>query len=293
MHLQNTADALSLVLGAVQHGRTGGQMPGIHPEKAQTAHIGVGHNLKRQSGEGLVVAGLAVFLRLGPGIHALDGGNVHRRGHIVHNRVQQLLHALVAVRRAAGDGNHFDRQGGFADGGADLFGGDFFPFQIRFHDLVVKVGHRFQQLGAVFLGQVLIFGRNLFHPHILSQLIVIDIGVHVHQIDDPLKGIFASDRQLDGYRIGFEPVKNHVQHVEEIRAHDVHLIDVNHAGDSVMVGLTPYGLGLGLDSAFCAHHGDRAVKDTQTPLHLNGEVHVARCVDDIDTMVFPITGSGR
>ena len=44
VHLQDPADALLDVLGAVQHGGTGGQMAGIDAEEAQTAHIGVSHD---------------------------------------------------------------------------------------------------------------------------------------------------------------------------------------------------------------------------------------------------------
>jgi len=54
--------------------------------------------------------------------------------------------------------------------------------------------------------------------------------------------------------------------------------------------LPPNGLGLGFDTADCAQHRHCPVKDAQGPFDLGGEVDVARCVDDIDLMVFPITG---
>ena len=75
---------------------------------------------------------------------------------------------------------------------------------------------------------------------------------------------------------------DHVQHVVEIGAHDVHLVDVDHPGDLVVVRLTPYGLGLGLHAALGAHNGHRTVQHAQRALHLHGEVHVARGVDDVD-----------
>ena len=42
------------------------------------------------------------------------------------------------------------------------------------------------------------------------------------------------------------------------------------------------GLGLGLHAALGAHDGHRAVQHAQGALHLHGEVHVARGVDDVD-----------
>ena len=62
MHLQDAADALLLVLGAVEHGGTGGELAGVHTEEGQAAHIGVGHNLKGQGGEGRVVVGGTLVL---------------------------------------------------------------------------------------------------------------------------------------------------------------------------------------------------------------------------------------
>ena len=76
------------------------------------------------------------------------------------------------------------------------------------------------------------------------------------------------------------------------RAHDVHLIDVDHAGDMVGVGLTPHRLGLGLHAALCAHHRDGTVQHPQGALHLHGEIHVARGVDDVDACPLPEAGGG-
>ena len=52
----------------------------------------------------------------------------------------------------------------------------------------------------------------------------------------------------------------------------------------IVICLTPHSLGLGLNAALGAQHRHRAVQHTQGTLHLNGEVNVARCVDDVDTV---------
>ena len=92
---------------------------------------------------------------------------------------------------------------------------------------------------------------------------------------------------------------DHIQHVVEVGAHDIHLVDVDHAGDLVVVRLAPHGLGLGLHAALGAHDGDRAVQHAQGALHLHGEVHMARCVDDVDAGLgklvphpLPVAGGG-
>ena len=57
-----------------------------------------------------------------------------------------------------------------------------------------------------------------------------------------------------------------------------------------MVGLTPNSLGLRLNAALCAKNGDASVKDAERALDLNSEVNVARGVNDVDAMIFPMAG---
>ena len=277
-----TAHALALVLGGVEHGGAGVQRTGIDAEEAQTAHIGVGHDLEGQRGEGLVVRGLAVLLLIGLGVDTLDSGDVGGGGHIVDNSVEQLLHALVAVGRTADDGDHLHGDSGPADGRTDLVGGDLLALEVHLHDLVIEHGHRVEQLLAVLVGQIHHILGDRLHAHVLAQLIVVDIGIHLHQIDDTLEGILLTDGELDGHSVALQAVLNHVQHVIKIRAGDVHLVDVNHTGDMIMVSLTPHRLGLGLHAALGAHHRDGAVQNTQRTLHFDGEVHVTGGVDDVD-----------
>ena len=85
---------------------------------------------------------------------------------------------------------------------------------------------------------------------------------------------------------------DHINNIVEVCAHNVHLVDVDHTGDLIVVRLTPYGLGLGLDSALCAHNGHRSVEHAERTLDLNGEVHVARGINDVYTVSLPETGGG-
>ena len=92
---------------------------------------------------------------------------------------------------------------------------------------------------------------------------------------------------------------DHAQDVVEVCTHDVHLVDVDHAGHMVVIGLTPHGLGLGLYTALGAHDGHGAVQHAQRALHLHGEVHVTWGVDDVDPGLgelvlgaLPVAGGG-
>ena len=76
----------------------------------------------------------------------------------------------------------------------------------------------------------------------------------------------------------------------EIRAYNVHLVDVSHAGHAVFLGLTPNGLTLGLNAALCAEHRYGTVKHPQAALYLNGKVNVTGSVDDVYAIALPIGG---
>ena len=67
-----------------------------------------------------------------------------------------------------------------------------------------------------------------------------------------------------------------------VGADAVEFVDEGEARHAVAVGLAPDGLALGLDAAHAAedHHGP--VEDPQAPLDLNGEVHVAGGINEVD-----------
>ena len=69
----------------------------------------------------------------------------------------------------------------------------------------------------------------------------------------------------------------------EIRAHAIHLIDERDARHAILIGLAPHGFGLRLHAGHRVKHRNRAVQHAQRALDFHGEVHVARCVDNIDT----------
>jgi hypothetical protein len=64
-------------------------------------------------------------------------------------------------------------------------------------------------------------------------------------------------------------------------------------GTLVLLGLAPDGLRLRLDAGNAVEAGDRAVEHAQRTLDLDGEVDVARGVDDVDPVLGPLPSLGR
>ena len=87
-----------------------------------------------------------------------------------------------------------------------------------------------------------------------------------------------------------EPVLHRLARRVEVGAGAVHLVDVGDAGNAVLVGLAPDRLGLRLYAGDRVEQRDRAVEHAQRALHLDGEVDVARRVDDVDAVVLPLAG---
>ena len=265
-------------------------MARVDTDEAQLADERVGHDLESQRGERRVVAHRALVFLVGVRVEALDRRDVQRRRHVGHNRVQQRLNALVAVGSAAQHGEEAAIDGALADSGLHLVDGRLFAFHELLHDAVVHVGQRFDELIAVHLSFFLHILRNRLVAVILAQVVIIDLGAHGQQVDDAAEIVLRADRQLNRMRIRVQTLVEHVHHAVEVRAHDVHLVDVHHARNMIVLGLTPDRLGLRLNAALRAEHGDRAVQNAQGTLDLDGEIDVAGSVDDVEAIVLPVAG---
>ncbi len=161
-------------------------------------------------------------------------------------------------------------------------------------DDVVDIGRRLDQslaLGARLGGQLIRYRR------LRAQ--VVDFAAeaydpHAHQIDHAIEPVLDPQRQLEGDRVGPQPLANLLDDAREIGAHTVHLVHEGQPRHAELVGLAPHRLGLRLDAAHAAEDDHRAVEHAQATLDLDGEIDVARRVDQVDLVVAPgQDGRGR
>src|SRR5690606_19292572 len=115
-----------------------------------------------------------------------------------------------------------------------------------------------------------------------------DDGLHLDEVDDTLELILRADGHLKWHGIGAEPGLELAHHPLEVGTGAVHLVDEHHAGHFILVGLPPHRFGLWLHAGGATkyHHG--AIEHPQGALHLDGEIHVARGVDDVDAMLLEL-----
>ena len=151
-----------------------------------------------------------------------------------------------------------------------------------------------QQLLALGSGQLEQAVGDLLDPDRLPLLAVEIEGLHAQKIHDSLELGFEPDRDLKGHGVVPQPVAQLVDHARRVGAGAVAFVYKRDAGDLVAAHLLVHGDRLGLDPADCAQHQDRAVEHPQRAFHLDGEIDVARRVDDVDLVVLPLAeGRGR
>ena len=98
MHHQDTAKAFTLALGAVIHIGAGFPRTGIHTEERKFSYKGIGHNLKGKGRKRLIVRGMSILFHILFARNiSLDCRNIYRRGHVIHDSIQQHLNSLIVV----------------------------------------------------------------------------------------------------------------------------------------------------------------------------------------------------
>ena len=284
-------DALLLVLGGVEHVAALLQHTGVNAHEGELAE-GVGHYLEGQCAEGgAVLGGAQRFAAIGK--QALNRGNIHRSGQVVDHRIEQELHTLVLEGRTAEHGHEPVLEHALADALAQLLFAELARFQEHLHQLIVGLGDRLHQLVAPLGNQIGHVDGHIGLFDVLAQIVLVDQGLVLDEINDAAEFAFGADRQLDGGGVRLEAVLNLAVDLEEIGAGAVHLVDEHHARNLVAIRLAPHGFRLGLDATHGAENGDHTVQHPHRALHLNGEVHVTGGVDDIDAVILPAGGDGR
>ena len=263
MHLENSSHTLFVLLNRVVNAGACVNSTGINTEEAYLTNERVGGNLKRESGERLCIGRMSVFLFTGLGVGSLYSFNVGRSRHIIYDSVKERLNALVPVGSTAGNRNHIICYCGLTDYLLYLFNRRLFAFEVFFHQFLVLLNNMLDKLGMILVGKLNhILGDGLV-SYILTEVVIIDLSVHINKVYDSSEGIFRADRQLNRNTVAVETLLDHIKNMVEISTHNVHLVNIDHSRYMIFVSLTPNGLRLRLNTALSAQNGNRTVKYTE------------------------------
>ena len=159
--------------------------------------------------------------------------------------------------------------------------------------MFINVGHGLYHLLPVFLGLPLEFIGNGCDPVFCPQAFLIPHnGIHLQQIHDTRKIIIDLDGDLHRQWVRAQTIPHHMHHPKKIRPDAIHLIHKGDPRNPILIRLTPNRLRLRFYPTHRIKDGNGPIQDPETPLHLDGKIHMAGGIDDIDSMVPPKAGGG-
>jgi hypothetical protein len=127
--------------------------------------------------------------------------------------------------------------------------------------------------------------------HGLAVVAVEEVRLADDGVDDPLELGLGAHGHLDLDRVVAELLLEHVGDALVVGAGVVHLVDERDARHAVALHLLVDRDRLALHALARVEHQDRAVEHAQGALDLDGEVHVAWGVDDVDVVVLELVAS--
>src|SRR5690606_25099973 len=288
VHLQDTADTLFLTLDRVVDRVARTQNARVNAYESQLTNKGVSHQLERQSGHRLFVVGFTMndFTVI---VRTFDRWNIHRRWQVVDHGVQHALYTLVLERGTAQHWLNFAGNGTCTQTQVDVLFGEITVFQVLVHQVFAGFSSRLDHFFAPFFGRSLQLGRNVgvFKLHAVAGLIPDDC-FHLDQVNHALELFFSADRDNDRHGVGFQTQLELVVNLEEVSASTVHLVDEGQTRHAILVGLTPYGFRLRLNTTHRAVNHASAVQHAHGTLNFNSEVNVAGGINDVDTVFWVI-----
>ena len=132
------------------------------------------------------------------------------------------------------------------------------------HQYIVGLGDHLNQVTAEALGLLLQRRRNRLDGELGAQgLVVPEDGLHLDQINDALEVSLGADGNLQRHRPRAQPLADGVQHVLEVGAVLVHLVDKADTRHLVLVALPPDRLRLRLHAANRIKQRHRAIQNAQ------------------------------
>jgi hypothetical protein len=162
--------------------------------------------------------------------------------------------------------------------------------QVLEHHALVKVGGGLNKLLVVLPGllQVLLGDGDL--ADVGTQVVAVGVGLHPEDVYDPREGVLAADGELHDHGPRPQALLHGADDEPKVGPGLVHLVGEGDPGHLVLLRLAPDGLGLGLHPLAGVKDHDGPVQHPHGALHLNGEVHVAGGVNDVDAVVPPEAG---
>ncbi len=131
-------------------------------------------------------------------------------------------------------------------------------------------------------------GRNGPAANVLAVVAVEVQGLFAEQVHDAFEFVFQADGELHQHGVAAQLAAELLNHLLGVSAGAVHLVDERQAGNAIAPHLPVDGQRLGLHPTNGAKDENGPIQDAETALDLDGEVDVARGVDQVDVVAVPL-----
>ena len=158
-------------------------------------------------------------------------------------------------------------------------------FEVLVQEVVVRFRRRFDQLFPILLHPVGEGGRDI---RLLGLAIRVHGRLQGHQVDHAGEPGFLPHGNLDGDQSALEAAAQRLQGAVEVRPLAVQAVDDDRPGQLVLAGELPDLLGLDLHPGHRVHDDEGRLDHPESGPRLRDEVAVARRVDEVDAMAFPV-----
>src|SRR5699024_3184347 len=156
-------------------------------------------------------------------VNTLDSRDVCRSRHELKNCVQKLLNTFVSVCGTAAYRNSCTLACGSSQCRFHLVYRRLFAFKVLHHQVVVQITDLLNELCVVQLCLILHFFRHVAYCDVIALVVVVDVSLHLEQVDNSLEFVFFSDRKLKTDRVLAESCSDLIYCIVEISSKNVHL----------------------------------------------------------------------
>ena len=261
---------------------------GVYAEICEFANEWVSHDLECKSRKRSIVVYRA-FIWFSVEACAFNRRDVQRGREVVEDCVQQELDAFVLVCGSAEYREQCAVKNLLTDGSFDFVDGQFLAVEVFFHQFIAAFSSNFADLVAEFFSLISQVFRDFFYMDVLSKVVFIHFSLHCQQVDDAFEGILLADWKLHWNCLSMKADIHGFYCMEEVSAYGIHLVDECNTRNTIVICLSPYGFGLGLDASLALNTATEPSSTRRERSTSNCEVYVLG-VDDIDSVTFPVAG---
>nr|P35649.1 RecName: Full=Uncharacterized 66.3 kDa protein in hag2 5'region [Eikenella corrodens]CAA78253.1 hypothetical 66.3 KD protein in HAG2 5'region [Eikenella corrodens] len=246
------ADTLTSAFNRVQNSVARFRHARVNTDKGQLTNVFIIQHLESQSGEFLVITGLAAVGFFSIRVNTLNWRNVGRSRQQFNHGIQHTLNTFVFKCRTAQHRLDFTGKRTLTQRASDFFFRQLFTTQVLVHQLFAGFGGGFDHILTPLFGSrnqisrdIVIFESYAFIGFIPNN------GFHLQQVHYAFEFTLGTNRNHDWHGIGAQTGFHLLNYAEEVGTLTVHFVYKCQARNLVFIGLAPHSFRQRQNTTYC------------------------------------------